>query len=201
MGLVAKGNAKAAEILAGQFTLVATNVPFLGRGNQDLVLKEYCNTMHPDAKADLATCFTERCLNFCSGNGTAAIVSTQYWLFLTTYKKLRKKLLEGVCWDIVARLGSGAFETIGGEVVNVALLVYTQTPPQQSHEFAGVDLSSQVLPREKADALSIKVLSRHRQKAQLKNPNIKITLEALTDAPPLEQVAIISEGLHTGDVS
>ena len=52
---------------------------------------------------------------------------------------------------------------------------------------------------EKADALSIKVLSRHRQKAQLKNPNIKITLEALTDAPPLEQVAIISEGLHTGD--
>ena len=79
------------------------------------------------------------------------------------------------------------------------MLVYTQTPPQQSHEFAGVDLSSQVLPREKADALSIKVLSRHRQKAQLKNPNIKITLEALTDAPPLEQVAIISEGLHTGD--
>ena len=32
MAVTARGLAKAAEILAGQFTLVATNVPYLGRG-------------------------------------------------------------------------------------------------------------------------------------------------------------------------
>ena len=42
MAVTARGLAKAAEILAGQFTLVATNVPYLGRGKQDEVLKEYC---------------------------------------------------------------------------------------------------------------------------------------------------------------
>ena len=35
MAVTARGLAKAAEILAGQFTLVATNVPYLGRGGQD----------------------------------------------------------------------------------------------------------------------------------------------------------------------
>ena len=39
MAVTARGLAKAAEILAGQFTLVATNVPYLGRGKQDEVLK------------------------------------------------------------------------------------------------------------------------------------------------------------------
>ena len=42
MAVTARGLAKAAEILAGQFTLVATNVPYLGRGKQDEVLKDYC---------------------------------------------------------------------------------------------------------------------------------------------------------------
>ena len=34
MAVTAHGLAKAAEILAGQFTLVATNVPYLGRGSR-----------------------------------------------------------------------------------------------------------------------------------------------------------------------
>jgi|GEM_PF-6591505 len=42
MAVTARGLAKAAEILAGRFTLVATNVPFLGRGNQDELIKDYC---------------------------------------------------------------------------------------------------------------------------------------------------------------
>ena len=50
MAVTAHGLAKAAEILAGQFTLVATNVPYLGRGKQDEVLKDYCERVHPDAK-------------------------------------------------------------------------------------------------------------------------------------------------------
>jgi hypothetical protein len=41
IAITASGLTKAAEILACQFTLVATNVPYLGRGKQDHVLKEY----------------------------------------------------------------------------------------------------------------------------------------------------------------
>ncbi len=52
MAVAAQGLAKAAQILAGRFTLVATNVPYLGRGKQDDVLKDYCERQHPEAKAD-----------------------------------------------------------------------------------------------------------------------------------------------------
>ena len=38
MAVTAQGLAKAAEILAGQFTLVATNVPYLGHRKQDEIV-------------------------------------------------------------------------------------------------------------------------------------------------------------------
>ena len=42
MAVSARGLAKAAEILAGQFTVITTNVPYLGRGKQNKVLMDYC---------------------------------------------------------------------------------------------------------------------------------------------------------------
>ena len=52
LAVTAQGIAKAAEILGSKFTLVATNVPYLGRGKQDDLLKEYCERTYPKAKAD-----------------------------------------------------------------------------------------------------------------------------------------------------
>ena len=42
LGVVAQGLAKAAEILAAQYALVATNVPYLSHGKQSEVLKSHC---------------------------------------------------------------------------------------------------------------------------------------------------------------
>ena len=111
MTVTAQGVAKAAEILAGQFTLVATNVPYLGRGKQDEVLQDYCERVHPQAKADLATCFVERCLDFCSLNGSTALVTPQNWLFLGTYQFLRVNILKNSTWNCLARLGPKSFQT------------------------------------------------------------------------------------------
>ena len=96
MAVTAHGLAKAAEILGGQFTLVATNVPYLGRGKQDEVIQDYCARVHPKARADLATCFVERCLQFCARGGSPALVTPQNWLFLGTYSALRRKLAGNV---------------------------------------------------------------------------------------------------------
>jgi type I restriction-modification system DNA methylase subunit len=102
-----------------------TNVPYLGRGKQDDILKEHIEKHYPLGKADLATAFILRCLEFCAQGGTVALVTPQNWLFLTTYTKLRTLLLEKRQWNLVARLGPGAFETISGHVVNVALPMIT----------------------------------------------------------------------------
>ena len=94
-----------------------TNVPYLARGKQDERLRDFCEKHYSAAKNDLATVFLDRCLEFCVKGGTSSIVLPQNWLFLTSYKKFREKLLKNDTWHLIARLGPGAFETISGEVV------------------------------------------------------------------------------------
>lgn len=153
MAVTARGLAKAAEILAGQFTLVATNVPYLKGGSQDELLKDYCERVYPDAKTDLATCFVERGLEFCTKGGSVALVTPQSWLFMGTYRKLRLTLLKKTNWCSLARLGPHAFETIGGEVVNVALVTLTAQNPSGGACFSGIDAGEKPTPTQKAAAL------------------------------------------------
>lgn len=151
--VAAQGMAKAAEILAGEYTLVVTNVPYLGRGGQSDVLKAFADEQYADAKADLATMFVARMLRWAGSGCTLAAVTPQYWLFLGSYRKLREQLLKRQSWNIVARLGPGAFETIGGHVVNVALVAVTVANPPNEHMLAGIDVSAAVTANAKASLL------------------------------------------------
>ncbi|KJS33042.1 MAG: restriction endonuclease subunit M [Desulfatitalea sp. BRH_c12] len=202
MGVTAQGVAKAAELLTGRFTLVATNVPYLGRGKQDEVLKGHLETHYPLGKADLATAFVLRCLEFCAKGGTTVLVTPQNWLFLTTYTKLRQMLLENRSWNVVARLGPGAFETISGHVVNVALPMITANIPDDAHTMAGIDVSATKEPEEKAAMLRkaksaeiVLVL----QDEQLKNPDARVTVEKRSNLPLLSSFAKCLVGIQTGD--
>ncbi|MFD0388789.1 Eco57I restriction-modification methylase domain-containing protein [Tistrella bauzanensis] len=77
MAVAAQGMAKAANILAAEFSLVLTNVPYLGRARQDSILGAFCKQEYPLSKADLATTFNERCLSLSAQGGTCALVCTQ----------------------------------------------------------------------------------------------------------------------------
>ncbi len=200
LAVTAQGIAKAAEILAGKFTLVATNVPYLGRGKQDEVIKDYCERVYPKAKADIATCFVERCLEFCASCGSTALVTPQNWLFLGTYKMLRKALLEDATWGCVMRLGPRAFETIGGEVVNVALLFLTNRKPSTECALACIDVAEEKTPAEKATSLRGKLIVTVSQKGQLGNPDARISLAESTLFELLAGYVNSIEGLTTGDL-
>jgi len=194
MAVAAKGLAKAAEMLNCRFTLVATNVPYLGRGKQDDLLKDYCERAHPDSKADLATVFIERCLSFCqSDSGSAAVVTPQNWLFLGSYKNLRQTLFREASWSIAARLGSRAFETIGGEVVNVALLAIQKRRPTKELTFVGLDVSVASSPKLKSGALEGDPLILISQERQIANPDARLVLNVENDVPLLQN---LSHGVH-----
>ena len=199
MAVTARGLAKAAEILAGKFTLVATNVPYLGRPKQDDVLMDYCERVHPEARADLATCFVERCLQFSSQKGTTALVTPQNWLFLDYYKILRKRLLQTAAWSFVARLGPGCFETISGEVVKAALICLSPVQTKSGH-FLSLDVSAANTPKEKAIELHSSTCILTTQADQLGNPDARITHLTTTETSPLLlSVTDAWQGLATGD--
>lgn len=200
MAVTARGLAKAAEILAGQFTLVATNVPYLSRSKQDDLLREYCDRHHGDAKNDLATCFVERCLSFCAPSGSFALVTPTNWMVLSRYQKLRENLLGTKLWNSVVRLGPGAFETIGGEVVNVALLVATNTKPNDRSAFCGIDVGDVPTPAAKASNLLALPTPLLVQSAQLENPDARFLLEEQSSRDFLKKLADSRYGLRTGDL-
>lgn len=202
MAVAAQGLAKAAEILAGSFTLVATNVPYLGRGKQDEVLKDYCEERHREAKADLATCFVERCLAFCEAGGSASLVTPQNWLFLGTYKNLRQRLLEEVEWNVVARLGEHGFDSPQAAGAFTALLALTLRGSAEKHCLAVIDAKDGAAPREKQEALLNEPTSTICQGDQVGHPDSRLILEGRHHGgPTLAVVAESYQGAVTGDIS
>jgi hypothetical protein len=201
MAVTARGLAKAAEILAGQFTLVATNVPYLGAKKQDDVLKDYCERTHPDSASDLATCFVERCLDFCHRGGSTGVVTPQNWLFLKKDEALRRKLLSADTWAIVARLGAKAFRTPMWDF-NVMLLTLTRQAPPTPNYFIAFDVSSSRETNEKAISLVQQQVSEIVQQSQLANPDATVMLtEFNSHLPLLSSMCSGLAGALAGDLS
>lgn len=209
-GIVAQGLAKAAELLAGQYTWVITNVPYLARGKQHETLKDHCETHYPEGKNDLATVFLDRCLEFCVQGGTASIVLPQNWLFLTSYRKFREKLLQNDSWHLIARLGPGAFETISGEVVKAILINLSRGNAagqsadllhsgEQGNWIRGVDVSEPRTAAEKAAGLLADDVKSVEQGRQLGNPDARVALDDSAEHSLLSSYASGLQGIASAD--
>ena len=113
---------KCAELLAQKYDVVVTNPPYMGSSGMNPLLTNYVKTNYPDSKSDLFACFIERCGQMAKKNGYQAMITQHAWMFLSSFEKLRAKLL---AVDIVnmAHLGARAFEEIGGEVVQTTSFV------------------------------------------------------------------------------
>jgi hypothetical protein len=199
IAVAARGMAKAAEMLACTFTLVITNVPYLGRGKQDQTLRDYCDKYHVAGKADLATCFVERCIDFSALEGTAALVTPQNWLFLGTYKELRKSLLTCQEWNLIARLGEGGFESNQAAGAFTAMVTLTRANPDEISNISGIDTSFEENPESKSYALRCKDITIIRQNDQVANPDSLISFDAIDPSKLLGRYADCFQGISPGD--
>jgi hypothetical protein len=230
--VAAAGMARAARILVGPpggYTLVVTNVPYLGRKSHTDELKAWIDEHHKDAKNDLATVFVSRTLRWVGRRGTVAAVTPQTWLFLTSFRKLRERLLEQQAWNLVVRLGEHAFESSAAAGAFVAIVVITGAKPGEDHNMAGADVSASrgqrpIYSREKAamlrgdladigssndncdgsqpsepDTSSDGSILLIPQSEQPKNPDARIAFSAALLGPRLGRHAKSFLGLGTGD--
>ena len=203
--VAAEGMARTVELLTGTYTLVVTNVPFLARRKQSPTLRRFAEAHHSEAKGDLATMFVARIMHWLGESGTQALVAPQNWLFLKTYRKLRERLLKRRTFNAVSRLGPGAFETIGGHVVNVQLNVLSADNPGQDWQMAGMDVSTTrdqepIVAVEKAALLGgSATVFLVKQAKQFRNVDTRILLAPASDLPLLMTLADYGKGSMTGD--
>ena len=115
--MIAQGQA-----LAQKYHAVVTNPPYMGGSGMSAKLSDFVKSNYPDSKSDLFAVFMERCRQMAVNNGFQAMITQHSWMFLSSFEKLRTKLLTV---DIVnmAHLGARAFEEIGGEVVQTTSFV------------------------------------------------------------------------------
>ena len=113
---------RVAEVLAQQYDVVVTNPPYMGSSNMDARLSEFVKKHYPDSKSDLFAVFIERCGQMTGKNRYQAMITQHAWMFLSSFEKLRAKLLLKDTVNM-AHLGPRAFEEIGGEVVQTTSFV------------------------------------------------------------------------------
>jgi hypothetical protein len=200
MAVAAQGITKAAELLGQQFTLIVTNVPYLGRRRQQEMLRSYCNERYPASKLDLATCFVDRAVSFCQASGAAALVFPQNALFLRTYKEFRQKLLTELRWQACIRLGARGFQTPMYDF-GVTLTIFVNAGPSAKQSFAALDAGTSLEPEQKARSLVSEEIAVIPQRTQLSNPGSAIVFEAPSDFPLLEEYADSYQGAGLADIT
>jgi hypothetical protein len=102
VGVAAQGIACAAEMLARSYTLIATNVPYLKRGNQNPELANFAESKYPESKYDMATMFIERSQRISGRSGAVALVVQHNYLFQDYYKDFRKDNLQRNTYRLLA---------------------------------------------------------------------------------------------------
>ena len=110
------------RLLNQRYDVVITNPPYMGGSGMNAKLSDYVKKNYPDSKSDLFAVFIERCLQIAKKDAYTAMITQHAFMFLSSYEKLRGKLLH-TNFINMAHLGARAFEEIGGEVVQTTSFI------------------------------------------------------------------------------
>ena len=113
-----------AGVMGRKYDCVVTNPPYMSSGGMNTKLKQFATKKYPDSKSDLFAVFIEKCLDFTQDKRFTSMITMQSWMFLSSFEKLRVKILENHDIDTMVHLGPRAFEQIGGEVVSTTSFVF-----------------------------------------------------------------------------
>lgn len=111
-----------AVMLSQKYDAVVTNPPYMGGSGMGANLTNFVKKYYPDSKSDLFAVFIEVCSRMVAEKRYQAMITQHAWMFLSSYEKLREKMMLTETVNM-AHLGARAFEEIGGEVVQTTSFV------------------------------------------------------------------------------
>jgi len=112
-----------AHYLSPKYHVVIANPPYMGSKGMNGRLGAWLKDNYTDVKSDLFSAFIERNLDLTQKLGSVAMITMQSWMFLSSFEKLRNRLLGKDTIRSMAHLGARAFDSIGGEVVSTTAFV------------------------------------------------------------------------------
>jgi len=200
MGIVAKGIANASSLLREKYHLITTNVPYLSFKRMGPALKEHLSRRYSDSKGDLANVFLDRCLELSTKKGFVQLIMTQNWLFLSSYKNQRRRLLKYKTWKTLTRLGGGAesFQKGPGNITNICIIQLDNKEPAKGSGFILFDVTDLSDPELKSAYLPANQAVVLFQDEQITNPDSRIS-DRTSSIDLLSKYAICPRGVVSGD--
>ncbi len=197
----------ALQVLGRRYDVVVTNPPYQGASSLPDDLRALMNREYNAGRADLYAAFILRCRELACTAGEVGMVTQQSWMFLRTFVELRRELLVMATLRCVAHLGTGAFEEIGGAVVNTAAFAFRCSPSPPTHSVvatravAGGATAKAALLADPAGAYFVRTTS-----SMASIPEAPLcywvpsgVFRLLANDTPLSRLADVKQGLSTAD--
>ena len=97
------------QVMAQKYDVVVTNPPYMGSSGMGARLSNYVKKNYPDSKSDMSTVSMECTMRMCAPHGYMAMINIPVWMFLSSYEKLRYKLLQESTIVNMVHPGRGIF--------------------------------------------------------------------------------------------
>lgn len=108
-----------------RYTTLIANPPYLGMRKAKEPLKRYAKKFYKRGAPDLCTMFIERAAYLAQRRGAIGMITMHAWMFLSSYRDLRPWILSAMSIESMAHLGTSAFDSIDGEVVQTTAFATT----------------------------------------------------------------------------
>lgn len=83
-----------ARVLSSKYHITVTNPPYMAVSSGSAKLQNYVKDNYPNSKTDLFAAFLEAGVKMTVKNGFSSMVTMQSWMFLSSYEKMRKNMLD-----------------------------------------------------------------------------------------------------------
>lgn len=100
-----------AEILSQKYDVTITNPPYMNSGYMPDKLKKFVNENYTDYKSDTFSAFIVRNDIFTKSYGHIGMLTPYVWMFISSYEKLRRKLIQDIDITSLVQLEYNAFES------------------------------------------------------------------------------------------
>ncbi|WP_201583153.1 BREX-1 system adenine-specific DNA-methyltransferase PglX [Psychrobacter jeotgali] len=101
---------KQADYLSPQYHVVVANPPYMGGGGMNSELGDWLNINYPDVKSDLFSAFIVRSTEMTLEKGQLGFMTPFVWMFILSYAKLRKYLINTKTLTSLVQLEYSGFD-------------------------------------------------------------------------------------------
>lgn len=121
------------DCLSRKYDIMITNPPYLGISTLGDVIKFYALKHYPDSRSDMFAMFMET--DFVKENGYMAMINMHTWMFISSYKNLRLKLIKEKTLINMVHTGAYTFEGLSDTALATAFVYQNKVNESQKSLF------------------------------------------------------------------